>query len=305
MNNLVISLKRFIQNKNTMTIIGVLAIVVIIYLGYNWRVGQATNPISMPYAKETLQPKTELTEDMVGIAKVPPALVQNNVIRDQSSVLGKCVSYNTIVPAGSLFFKENIVNCEELPDAVFYDIKDGYTVFNLPVDIESSYGNSIFPGNYINIYFKAVDDDGKVIVGKLIENVKVLAVKDRDGKNVFENTDEVRTSATILFAVPEDMHLVLRKASYLGEDYKAELIPVPTSESYKTKEPGAVELTSQYLKEYINAKSVYVPEDEADDTTVTKGDETDKTNTNKNNTDKTTTNGTTTNKDDSKTGITG
>ena len=75
----------------------------------------------------------------------------------------------------------------------------------------SSYGNSIYPGNYIDIYLKAINkvEEGqqatqdKIMVGKLLKNIKVLAVKDSNGEAVFSNLDEQRTPAMVIFAVPE------------------------------------------------------------------------------------------------------
>ena len=99
---------------------------------------------------------------------------------------------------------------------------------------------------------KVLDADGKPTVGKLIENVKVLAVKDKNGRHVFENSDEERTPAVIIFALPEDMHLLLREAAYLEnvKSISAEIIPVPTTESYSA-EPGTIRLASSELKSFI------------------------------------------------------
>jgi hypothetical protein len=55
MNNFVIAIKRFISNKNTVTIIGVFLGVLVLYLGYNYRIQQAIRPVRMPYATETIQ----------------------------------------------------------------------------------------------------------------------------------------------------------------------------------------------------------------------------------------------------------
>ena len=52
MNNLLVGIKRFLGNKNTVTIIGVLAGIAVLYIGYNWRVKQAIEPKSVPYAKQ-------------------------------------------------------------------------------------------------------------------------------------------------------------------------------------------------------------------------------------------------------------
>ncbi|MDD2490486.1 MAG: hypothetical protein PHY26_04475, partial [Bacilli bacterium] len=215
---------------------------------------------------DTIQPRERITEDMIGYAEIPPGMIIGNVISNANLIEGRYANYNTVIPAGSLFYRDSIVAAEELPDSAFLDIPEGNTPFNFPVDIESTYGNSIFPGNYINIYFKALDETGKIIVGKLAENIKVLSVKDRTGKHVFENTEDERVPSTIIFAVPEEIHLLLRKAYYLGyvANINAELIPVPNTEAYYT-EPGAVTITNQYLQSFINVNTGYVPIDELPD----------------------------------------
>lgn len=263
MNNLVFNLRKFLANKNTVTFIGVLLIVVIIYAGYNFRVNQVLTPEYLPYAVVDIQPRTKITADMVGQVQIPPNLVMGKIIKGSALVIGKYSNYNTMIPEGSLFYQGSVVDAEQLPDAAFVDIPSGYTAFSLPVTIATTYGNSIYPSNYINLYFKAINDEGKVMVGKLIDNIKVLAVKDNTGKPVFENTEKERTPSTIIFAIPEEMHLLLRKALYLGSDsdIKAELIPVPNTTTYTTT-PGEISIKSQYLKEFIDAKTGVVPEDE-------------------------------------------
>lgn len=266
MGNLMFKVKKFLQNKNTVTIIGVILIVAIIYFGYNWRVKQATTPVKVPYANTTIQPRTQITEDMISYVNVLPSMVNSNTVTDIKYIVGKWSNYNTMIPKGSLFYSNAVVTAAELPDSAFVDIPDGYTAFFLPVDTESTYGNSIYPGNYIDIYFKALNTDGKVIVGKLIENIKVLAVKDRNGQHVFENSTENRTPSIIIFAVPEDMHLLLRKATYLSniKEISSELIPVPTTQSYSV-EPGTIRLSSTYLKTFIELSTGTVSEDELPD----------------------------------------
>lgn len=266
MKNLMFNVKKFLANKNTVTVLGVFLGVLVLYFGYNYRVQQAIKPERIPYALTTIQPRQKITEDMVGYADVPPAMIMGSVIKSANLIIGKYANYNTMIPEGSLFFDNTIISAADLPDSAFIDIPDGYVPFSLPVTVESTYGNSIFPGNYINIYLKALDDEGKIMVGKLVENIKVLDVKDSSGKHVFENTDEERTSSNIIFAVPEELNLLLRKAYYLKDttEVAAELIPVPNTESY-TGEVGAINITSQYLKTYLELKTSFVPEDQLPD----------------------------------------
>ena len=233
----------------------VLGIVFILYFGYNWRIKQATEPISVPYAKEEIQPRTEVTKDMIGYVKIPKRMLTDNTVTNLNDIVGKYANYNTVIPAGSLFYKSTLVEWSQMPDSAWEDIPDGYTVVSLKVNTETTYGNSIFPGNYIDLYYAAYDDTGKLLLGKLIESIEVLAVKDSSGNHVFENSSKLGTPSSLIFAVPEDMHLLLRKAGYLS----GEIIPVPRNKSYSEK-PGATVVSSEYLQDFILSKTVILPE---------------------------------------------
>ena len=266
MKNIIFNFKKFISNKNTVTILGVFLGILVIYFGYNFRVQQAIKPVRVPYALVTIQPRQRITEDMIGYASIPPGMIMGNAVIDSGFVLDKYANYNTVIPEGSLFYTDALITAAELPDSAFIDIPEGHVPFSLPVDVASTYGNSIFPGNYINIYFKGFNEEGKVMVGKLLENIKVLAVKDSSGKHVFENTEEERSSSYIIFALPENLHLLLRKAYYLSgdRDIEAELIPVPNTEIY-TGEVGVINVANQYLQTYVEVNTGYVPVDELPD----------------------------------------
>lgn len=265
MKNLMFNIRKFLTNKNTVTVLGVFLGVLVLYFGYNYRVRQAIKPRRIPYALTTIQPRQKITEDMVGYTDVPPAMIMGDVLENANLIVGKYANYNTLIPEGSMFFTDTIISLSDLPDSAFVNIPEGYVPFSLPVTVESTYGNSIFPGNYINIYFKALNEEGKIMIGKLVENIKVLAVKDSSGRHVFENTDEQRTSSNIIFAVPEELHLLLRKSIYLSNtSVAAALIPVPNTEAY-TGEVGAINIANQYLRTFIDLETAYVPEDELPD----------------------------------------
>ena len=88
-----------------------------------------------------------------------------------------------------------------------------------------------------------------------MSNVKVLAVKDSAGQAVFSNLDEQRTPSMIVFALPEEYYILLKKAEYL-RTYDSTLIPVPTNESLKD-EPGDLGIASDDLKKWINTVTVW------------------------------------------------
>lgn len=259
MNNFMIAIKRFFQNKNTVTIVGVLLIILVLFLGYRYQINKAVSPISgIPVATETIQPRTLITDDMVETIEVAPVVLSDNVLRTKAAVVGKYTAVNTVVPAGSMFYKNTVVEKEDLPDAAFVELEDGDIPYNFPVSMATTYGNSIYPGNYIDVYMKATNEQDTLMVGKLIENVKVLAVKDSQGQNVFENSEEARTPAYLIFGLDYELNILLRKASYMS-DFSVELFPVPHGVAVATAE-GETAVSSQTLKDFINANTV--PNDE-------------------------------------------
>lgn len=259
MGNLMTNLKRFLSNKNTVTILGVILGVVVLYIGYNYRVNQAIELISIPYAVDAIGGKTKITSSMISTVKVNSSFVRNNpnIITDISKLIDQYVNYGTPVPAGSFFYKGQVVAEKELKDSATNNIPDGYTTFPLSVNLHTTYGNSIYPGNYIDLYLKAIDDTGRLIYGKFIESIEVLAVKDSAGNHVFESASP-GTPSEMLFAVPNDMYELLMKADLLTTN-SIEIIPVPRNASY-TQNKGETSVTSEWLRTFILSKSVTIPD---------------------------------------------
>ena len=255
MNNLKASMKKFLGNKNTVTILGVIICLIILYLGYNYRINSQVELVQVPYAKETIQPRTYITEDMIGYMNVPESFLVGKYYTNGRNLVGKYSNYNTIIAKGSIFYNDLVISKEDLPDSAFQNVPEGYTLINYPVTISSTYANSMAPGSYINIYYKSLNDDGEVMFGKFISNIEVLDVKDSSGRHVFENSEETRTPAYMLFAVPEETHLLLRKALYLNE-YDVELLLIPNTATLT--ENDKVTVSSLQIEEFINAKTAFV-----------------------------------------------
>ena len=233
-NKILVKLKRFLGNKNTVTILGVIVGVVVLLVGYNYRVNQAVKPIEVPYALEKMLPKSKVEGSNVGQIKVSGAFIEQtpDLITSRQYIITQdwYVDFDTVIPAGGLFYKSQLVTKEELPDTSFDDIPDGSTVFSLSVNSHSTYGNSIMPGNYIDLYIRAQDTDGKVIFGKFIESIKVLGVRDGGGNDVFVDSDAVGSSSELLFAVKDDLFMILSEASFVGG---ITIVPVPRNAAYR------------------------------------------------------------------------
>ena len=253
MNNILVSIKKFITNKNTITVIGVIVILALLYWGYNSTIDSQVKPIKIPVANSTIQPRTLITDDMISYISVPSVAVTNNVIRNSASIVGMYTAVNTVIPAGSMFYNNVLITKDQLPDSAFIEVKDGERPYNLAVTTESTYGNSIFPKNKIDVFMKAVDENGQIMVGRLLAQVEVLAVKDSSGNNVFEDTSANRTPANLLFGVPEDVYILLKKAEYLRGS-GVELFPVPYGGSLPIE--GDLTVDREELVDYIESHTV-------------------------------------------------
>ncbi len=246
-------LNKFLKNKNTVTILGILVCVLILYIGYNMRINQKTTLVTVYYAKETIQPKTKILEEMVGSTQVPASFIKGAYYKNYNDIVGKYSNYNTMIAEGSLFYNDLLVEEASLPDAVFYDVNEGERVVSFPVDTVTTYGNSMMPGNIVDIYVKLVQDDGKIVYGEFFENIEVLAVKDDSGKNVFEATDEERTPAYLYFSLEEAKYLLFSSLNYI-EDNEIEVVLVPNTMEFDVEDPTATEVTSEYLYDFVLKK---------------------------------------------------
>ena len=274
MNNILVSLKRFITNKNTVTVIGVIVILALLYWGYNSTIETQVRPVRIPIANETIQPRTLITDDLVSYIEVPSVSVSENVIRNSAAIVGKYTDVNTVVPSGSMFYSDVLIDEEDLPDSAFTAVKDGERPYNLSVTVASTYGNSIFPGNKIDVYMKATDENGLVMIGRLLAKVEVLAVKDSTGNNVFEDTSTTRTPSTLLFGVPEDVFILLKKTEYLTNQ-GVELFPVPYGGTVPVE--GDLTVVREELVNFIESHPVTFSDSNDDLSDIVPGEPTDQT----------------------------
>ena len=127
--------------------------------------------------------------------EVASSMLSKDVIRDVNSIKGKYVNYNTYIPAGSPFYASAIIEWKQMPDSAWSSIPTGNTVFSLPVNTTTTYGNSIFPGDKIDLYYETKDSAGMYVFGKLIEEITILAVKDEDGEHIFKKGSKQKNAS--------------------------------------------------------------------------------------------------------------
>ena len=250
------ALKKFVTNKTFVTIALGAACLIILYVAYTYRVGKEINKVKIYVAKEDIPARTEITDNLMEEVEVASSMLSKDVIRYYNSIKGNYLNYNTYIPAGSPFYASAIIEWKQMPDSAWSSIPTGNTVFSLPVNTTTTYGNSIFPGDKIDLYYETKDGSGMYVFGKLIEGITILAVKDEDGEHIFKKGSNQKNASALIFSVSEEYHILLRQATYLD----GSLVPVPRNKNYNKK----TNITSEYLRHLIENKCRIINPDVVD-----------------------------------------
>ena len=285
MNNLFISLKKFFTNKITVTIIGVVAILIILYFMYTKTIEKQTDKKLVPVAAKELHAKDEITAEDITTVQVAAAAMPANVEKNSGNIEGKYVCYGTMIPEGSMFYSQQICNYEDLPGSWIKSLKpDANGVmpipYSFPVNVTTTYGNSILPGDYVDFWAKTIlettdtktgDSTKGLIYSKVFENAQVLSVTDSDGRDVFRSKDDVGEPAFLNFGLTPD-HYRFFKYMENVEEQAVTIIVVPhggepTDEGTKASFVSATKFRALIEKFVSPAYVIDTPETTATTTT--------------------------------------
>lgn len=245
------NVKKITSNPNTVSFVIVIVMIFVIYIAYAKLIDMATKPQDIPYATRSLKEKEQITLDKIGTVQLSGSFVNaqgNNLMTNKFQIRDQYVAPGYFIPQGSLFYKEAITTEATANQSPYAALEDGFTAFLLDVDFHSTYGCSIMPGDYIDLFFAGEDDNGKLIFGLFIKSIKVLQVVDNNGLDVFTNTadDAQFAPAQLGFGVPDTYYELLEKTVRLGY----ELIPVPRNTTY-TENHEMTDIVSQSIMDFV------------------------------------------------------
>ncbi len=259
MGNIIATIKRFLQNKNTVTILAVLAGIIVLWYFYNRRVDEAITTIRIPYAISKIDTTKKIENDNIGYKEITQVTTKDSdIITNAAELDGKYICMGTSVPQNGFFYRSQICDRNEIPSSIAENLKEGYGLFSMSVNARDTYGNSIAPGDRIDIYMSTTVSEGRVW-GKLIESIEVKGVKDAGGKDVHWDSTAGDT-AFLLFELPEtvegqdDLFALLNMTKYVPG---IELTPVLRGSTY-TQSPGDTQVSSEELRNLITENFVEI-----------------------------------------------
>jgi Flp pilus assembly protein CpaB len=93
---------------------------------------------------------------------------------------------------------------EDLPDNPTAQLREGQSAYTLETDL-ARLGGTILPGQKVDIYASLTDRNGSPVSGCLIENARVIAVKDHKGLDLDDPESSGTPYLTILAVMRRDL----------------------------------------------------------------------------------------------------
>lgn len=249
--NVMEKIKKLLLNRNTVTILGVLAGVIALWFAYSITLDKAVKPTKVPVAVKDIPAGSIITKDDIEYVDINrDVLKKASIITSSSQLINYYVNNNTSVTKGSMFYTSQVVKKDELIDRDLEIIPENYKIYWLSVDNTTTYANSIYPGDKIDLWL-LTKVENNYVYEPFITNIEVLSVKDSKGQNVFD-VNSGRTPAVLAFAVPNDIFIYLSKVGFLSG---MKLYPVPINKNNADKD-ATTEISNKELQTLIDSKSI-------------------------------------------------
>lgn len=184
--------------------------------------------IEVYVANNNLVARTQIDQDSIKLIKIPKAYLSDQVVLKKNDIVGKYVKLNTSIPEGSLVYESSIERLDDTIDKPALMLKVNQAVFALDVNMSSTAGNTIQAGSKIDIY-GTIKNNRETIVDLLFKQVRVLSIKDKNGNEVDNKTNQV--PKIMLIAVDQEEIPILTKVIAVGD-----ITITPTSEFFSEDE---------------------------------------------------------------------
>lgn len=212
------------MNKKTVSLIGVISLIVINALLFKIALDKTIDLVEVPIANVEITPRSKIESEMISMMKVPRLYLNENTILDKSDAIGLYTDIEGIIPKGSLLYKSLLFKESDLPDYPSLKLKEGQSVFPLSTDLLKSSGNTFVANQKVDLHVSISRKKEAPLTDLFLKNVRVLNVLDRKGMDMKTSTTNI--PYIINLAIDSQFIQDLKIASELGSiDLYASLSP--------------------------------------------------------------------------------
>ena len=189
------------------------AILTALYFLFRIMVAHTVGLTAVYIASKDIPPRTKITQEYLTEISVPRAYIQDYAYVSKDDIIGKYTEIQGMIPAGSLFYKRMLFNEGDLPDGPVTQLEEGETVYTMETDLTNT--GSVTAGMRVDIQVSVSLKDS-YLSGCLLENVRVIAVKDHKGLSLDDPESTGMPYFTEL-AVPREYIDMLKTAELAGK----------------------------------------------------------------------------------------
>ena len=205
------------NKKYILGILGFVLVAIISYVLFQVALSEAVDLVEVPFSTKTLYAHQRIEEEDIEWREVPFVYVQSDVLLKKEDIVGHYVDLSSKIAKGSLFYEDFLVSDEELESLPSLRLKEGQMAYPVAMNLLKSSGATFNVNQHVDIYMTYVEKKTKKTpVECLLQNVRIINVKDRNGLTIGEE-DASAIPAVIVLAVQNDQVDLLRKAQEIGE----------------------------------------------------------------------------------------
>lgn len=171
--------------------------------------------VKVPIAAQTITSRSEIKLNDIEYIEIVDGYLLDNIETDINNIVGKYLDIYATIPKGSLFYKDLLEDIDELPDEPHLKLKNDQASFSIITDLNQLSGNTIVEGQHVDVYVSIAQRNEKPIFDLLINNVRVLSVKDRKGLDL-NDPKSSKIPYICVLAVSTNSLPLLSNASKIG-----------------------------------------------------------------------------------------
>lgn len=217
------------KTKNRWIFVGLIMFISLVAFGVSvLYVNHELALIEAYVAKNDLSARTLMDESVIRLVKVPKAYLSDSVVVKKEDIVGKYIKLNSSIPKGSLVYSSSIEKLDDAIDEPALLLNVNQAVFAIDVNISSTSGNTLQKGSKVDIY-ATIKNNRDTIVDLLFKQVRVLSIKDKNGNEVNEESNQI--PKIMLIAMDQNEIPILTKVIAMGD-----ITITPTSEFFSEEE---------------------------------------------------------------------
>lgn len=133
-------------------------------------------------AAHDIEPRSLIKEEDLIEVKIPASYLMDHAVNQKEKIVGKYTDIQGKIPAGSVFYASMLYDESSMPDHPAQQLRKGQSAYSIETDVASL--GSVTAGMRVDIHVSIEKRDNVPVTGCLIENARVISVKDHQGLSI-------------------------------------------------------------------------------------------------------------------------